>query len=227
MYPLGNLEQKAYGDNMAYSKTLEGGSSMRIEVVKIADWKNYKIEEEEVIKVVTTEGFDNNKFPGAGLPFYEFTFSFMAEVPYENEGWSNGIDLRKVDTIILKKKIRDYFKMYQKTYEEKNSTKIVNINYDLAMRNANSLYKSKEDINDLWGEYNEDINTENKDFQALENYELTFYRGGKIVTFKHSSDFETDEILRGCPALYYLYDENYYANFLGVYLYLPESKYNG
>ncbi|MCD8403927.1 hypothetical protein LNI92_12615, partial [Tenacibaculum finnmarkense genomovar finnmarkense] len=120
MYPIGNLEQEAYGGEMPYYKTLKGGSSMRIEVIKIPDWKNYDIAAEEIIKVVTTEGFDTNKFPGAGLPYYEFTFSFTAEVPYENEGWSNGIDLRKIDSTILKKKIWNYFKMYQKIHEEKN-----------------------------------------------------------------------------------------------------------
>ncbi|MCG8894661.1 hypothetical protein G1K73_13010 [Tenacibaculum finnmarkense] len=226
MYPIGNLEQEAYGDEMPYYKTLKGGSSMRIEVIKIPDWKNYDIAGEEIIKVVTTEGFDTNKFHGAGLPYYEFTFSFTAEVPYKNEGWSNGVDLRKVDTTILRKKIWNYFKMYQKAYEKKDINNIVNINYDNAIRNANALYKNKDKINDLWEEYNENVNTEDKEFQPLKNYELVFYGEGKIATFKHSSGLDIDSRLRGTSALYFLYDDQSMAYFLGLYLYMDKDKYN-
>ncbi|MCG8734791.1 hypothetical protein G1K90_12495, partial [Tenacibaculum finnmarkense] len=48
MYPIGNLEQEAYGDEMPYYKTLTKGSSIRIEVIKIPDWKNYNIAAEEI-----------------------------------------------------------------------------------------------------------------------------------------------------------------------------------
>ncbi|MCG8734661.1 hypothetical protein G1K90_11830, partial [Tenacibaculum finnmarkense] len=48
MYPIGDLEQEAYGDDMPYYKTLKGGSSMRIEVIRIPDWKNYDIAGEEI-----------------------------------------------------------------------------------------------------------------------------------------------------------------------------------
>ncbi|MCD8418714.1 hypothetical protein J2Q11_13500 [Tenacibaculum finnmarkense genomovar finnmarkense] len=227
MYPIGNLEQEAYGDEMPYYKTLKGGSSMRIEVIKIPDWKNYDIAAEEIIKVVTTEGFDTNKFPGAGLPYYEFTFSFTAEVPYENEGWSNGIDLRKIDSTILKKKIWNYFKMYQRAYEEKDINKIVNIEYDNEVRVSSSEYEKKKDISGIWDEYKNDINIEDKEFQYLKDYELVFYGGGRIVTFKHSSHLDIDSRLRGRSALYFLYDDQSRVCFLGLYLYMDKDTYNG
>jgi len=227
MYPLGNLEQEAYGDDVAYYKTLEGGSSMRIEVVKITDWKNYKIEEEEVIKVVTTEGFDNNKFPGAGLPFYEFTFSFMAEVPYENEGWSNGIDLSKVETAILKEKIRDYFKKYQKILENKDIDSESKICFGLFTREAQSEYWNKEHTEEVCNELLKYNKIEDKEFQPLENYELAFFGGGRIATFKHSSHLDIDPRLRGKPALYFLYKNQSYVSFSSLYIYMDKDKYNG
>lgn len=227
MYPMGDLLQKAFGDDEPYMNTLYGGSSMSIEVVKVADWKNYSITDEETIKVHKTEGFDTNKFPGAGLPFYEFTFTFTAEVPYENEGWSNGINLQEIDSTILKKKILDYFKNYQKLYEEKDINKFIDINYNSELREAYSSYKSKEDINLIWEEANEVVAIDDKEFQPIKNYELVFYGEGKIATFKHSSHLAQDYRLRGQSGLYFLYDNQYYARFLGRYLYLPKEKYNG
>ncbi|PKH49676.1 hypothetical protein CXF68_02745 [Tenacibaculum sp. Bg11-29] len=230
MYPIGNLEQEAYGDEMPYYKTLKGGSSMRIEVIKIPDWKNYDIAGEEIIKVVTTDGFDTNKFPGAGLPYYEFTFSFTAEVPYENEGWNNGIDLRKIDSTILKKKIWNYFKMYQKIHEEKNKDNKSQKHFEQLSREAKSEYWKKEKIESVCSEMLYSVSLENKNFQPLKDYKLVFYGGGKIATFKHSSLLGTDSRLRGESALYFLYkneSDRLKGRFLSLYLYMDKDKYNG
>ncbi|WCC41177.1 hypothetical protein PJJ26_00030 (plasmid) [Tenacibaculum finnmarkense] len=116
--------------------------------------------------------------------------------------------------------------MYQKAYEKKDINNIVNINYDNAIRNANALYKNKDKINDLWEEYNENVNTEDKEFQPLKNYELVFYGEGKIATFKHSSGLDIDSRLRGTSALYFLYDDQSMAYFPGLYLYMDKDKYN-
>ncbi|WP_198553743.1 hypothetical protein [Tenacibaculum sp. Bg11-29] len=226
MYPIGNLEQEAYGDEMPYYKTLKGGSSMRIEVIKVPDWKNYDIAAEEIIKVVTTEGFDTNKFPGAGLPYYEFTFPFIAEVPYENEGWSNGVDLRKVDTTILRKKIWSYFKSEQKILENKDVDSDAKAYFNLFAREAKSEYWDKEKTERVCNERLDITKIKDKEFQPFKNYELVFYGEGKIATFKHSSGLDIDSRLRGTSALYFLYDDQSMAYFPGLYLYMDKDKYN-
>ncbi|EWH08370.1 hypothetical protein KLA_17579, partial [Cellulophaga geojensis KL-A] len=99
----------------------------------------------------------NQEFVGAGLPFYEFSFTFKAEVPFEFEGWTNGIDLRKVDSTLLKQKIISYFKMYQKKYEEKNVNAIVNLNYNFTLRNVTTQYQSKQHLKEIWEEYANDL----------------------------------------------------------------------
>ncbi|MDO6855323.1 hypothetical protein Q4599_17205 [Cellulophaga lytica] len=227
MYPYGDLLQQEFGEDQPYMSTLNKGSAMLVEVIKVPDWKNYNISKEESIKVVKTKGYDNQEFVGAGLPFYEFSFTFKAEVPFEFEGWTNGIDLRKLDSTLLKQKIISYFKMYQKKYEEKDVNSIVNLEYNNVFRTSFSEYERKDQINDLWDEYNRVTNIEDKEFQPLKDYELAFFGDGKIATLKHSSHLGIDSRLRGQSALFFLYNNQSRARFLGMYLYMDKDKYTG
>ncbi|MCL5244953.1 hypothetical protein M4I21_03985, partial [Cellulophaga sp. 20_2_10] len=201
-----DLLQQEFGEDQPYMSTLKKGSAMLVEVVKVPDWKNYSISKEESIKVVKTEGYNKQEFVGAGLSFYEFSFTFNAEVPFEFEGWSNGIDLRKVDSTLLKQKIINYFKSYQKKYEEKDVNAIVNLNYNFTLRNVTTQYQSKQQLKEIWQEYNNDLTINDKKFQPLKNYELAFFGDGKIATLKHSSHLDGDSRLRGHSALFFLYE---------------------
>ncbi|MDO6855352.1 hypothetical protein Q4599_17405, partial [Cellulophaga lytica] len=154
-------------------------------------------------------------------------FTFNAEVPFEFEGWTNGIDLRKVDSTLLKQKIISYFKMYKKKYEEKNVNAIVNLNYHNELRVSSSEYEKKKQINNIWKEYSSEVSIVDKEFQPLEDYELAFFGDGKIATLKFTSNINGDSRLRGESALYFLYDDKYMARFLGVYLYMDKDKYTG
>ncbi|EWH10550.1 hypothetical protein KLA_16642 [Cellulophaga geojensis KL-A] len=230
MYPYGDLLQQEFGEDQPYMNTLNKGSSMLVEVIKVPDWKNYTISKEESIKVVKPEGYDNQEFVGAGLPFYEFSFSFNAKVPFEFEGWSNGIDLRKVDSTLLKQKIISYFKSYQKKYEEKDVNAIVNLEYNNVFRTSFSEYERKDQINGLWEENNEGVNIKDKEFQPLQNYELAFFGEGKIATLKFGSNINTDSRYRGASTLYFTYKNKsgrLRGRFLGVYLYMDKDKYTG
>ncbi|MDO6855353.1 hypothetical protein Q4599_17410 [Cellulophaga lytica] len=227
MYPYGDLLQQEFGEDQPYMSTLKKGSSMLVEVIKVPDWKNYNISKEESIKVVKTEGYDNQEFVGAGLPFYEFSFTFKAEVPFEFEGWTNGIDLRKVDSTLLKQKIISYFKMYQKKYEEKNVNAIVDLNYNFTLRNFTTQYQSKQHLKEIWEEYANDLAINDKEFQPLKDYELAFFGDGKIATLKHSSGLDGDSRLRGHSALFFLYENQNWFRSLGVYLYMDKDKYTG
>ncbi|WP_435313373.1 hypothetical protein, partial [Cellulophaga fucicola] len=103
----------------------------------------------------------------------------------------------------------------------------VNLNYNNALRNATTQYKSKKQLNGLWEEYNSVINIKDKEFQPLKNYELAFFGEGKIATLKFSSNINTDPRHRGESALFFLYNNQSRARFLGVYLYMDKDKYTG
>lgn len=225
MYPLGNSLKKEF-ESSPYFDTLEGGSGVTVEVIRVDDWANYSLESERIIKKVTSEGSENNQFVGAKLPYYEFTFSFNAEVPFENEGWSNGVDLRKYDKEKLKKQVLNYFQEYQTVHEKGDINTIVNKVYGKEYRFAESKYQTKEYTQSVWDEYLDEINKPEKEFQPLKDYELAFYGNGRIVTLKHSSLLGGVENprLRGRSASYFLYNNKTRARFLGIYLMLPKEK---
>ncbi|MDO6855325.1 hypothetical protein Q4599_17215 [Cellulophaga lytica] len=237
MYPYGDLLQQEFGEDQPYMSTLKKGSAMLVEVIKVPDWKNYNISKEESIKVVKTEGYDNQEFVGAGLPFYEFSFTFNAEVPFEFEGWTNGIDLRKVDSTLLKQKIISYFKGYQKIYEEENINKYFKINFDKTARNLTSNYyahkahSGDQVFEEIKEQFLNSLLKKNKDFLPLKDYELSFFGEGKVVTLKQSSSFKVDKRFRGKSALHFLYqnEDEEFRRMISpyIYLYLPKDKYTG
>ncbi|MCL5244955.1 hypothetical protein M4I21_03995, partial [Cellulophaga sp. 20_2_10] len=177
--------------------------------------------------VVKTEGYNNQEFVGAGLAFYEFSFTFKAEVPFEFEGWSNGIDLRKVDSTLLKQKIISYFEAYKKLHDQKNESSKSKEHFDQLLREGTSEYWNKKEIKRVYDEMVYSVSLENKEFQPLKNYELAFFGDGKIATLKHSSHLDVDSRLRGQSALYFLFNNKSRARFLGVYLYMDKDNYTG
>ncbi|MCL5244952.1 hypothetical protein M4I21_03980, partial [Cellulophaga sp. 20_2_10] len=187
--------------------------------------------------VVKTEGYNNQEFVGAGLAFYEFSFTFKAEVPFEFEGWSNGIDLRKVDSTLLKQKIISYYKMYQKIYEEENVDKYFSINFNNTVRKvttsyyAHKVHDGDQIFEELKKQFLNSLMKKNKDFLTLKDYELAFYGNGRIATLKQSSSFEIDQRFRGKPALHFLYQNEgeEFRRMISpyIYLYMDKDNYTG
>jgi len=107
MYPLGTLLQEEYGEeNYDDILTLLPQSNVEVKVTHIADLKTYESpSKDEKTLLIHNSPVDNQKeFIGKGLPYYEYSFEFDAKVPYEFEGWSNGVDLSTVNQEELKEK---------------------------------------------------------------------------------------------------------------------------
>ncbi|MFC6268186.1 hypothetical protein [Frigoriflavimonas asaccharolytica] len=226
MYPIGDLLQKAYGEDKPFFKNLEGGSSVSIEVIKVNDWKNYQMKDEQTIMVHQSPGFEDNKLPAAGSPFYEYTFSFNAQVPYENEGWSKGVDLRKLDQNKLKQKVLAYYKNVQKIFEDEDADAKAQAEFGQLLRRAQSNYWDVKYTQETWDEYKESLKFKDKTFQPIENYEVQFYGNGRIIYFKFPSSPNTDRFLRGKSVLYFEYPtENgkIRGEFPRTYLYMPQD----
>ncbi|WP_438711100.1 hypothetical protein ACSTS3_21530 [Aquimarina muelleri] len=113
LYPLGDALKNAYGEEETVT-TLLPKTEMKVSVVKYEAFNiSQDLDDEIVVKEhnsPTKEG--TNEFIGAGLPYYEYTFTFNAEVPYSNEGWSNGEDLTRFDKEELEKQVLKYYNEY-------------------------------------------------------------------------------------------------------------------
>ncbi|WP_282116684.1 hypothetical protein [Cellulophaga baltica] len=229
LYPLEDLMVDTYGKGETIN-TLLNNTSMNIEVIKYEDVKTGTRIGDEILvekhESLTKKG--TREFIGSGLPYYEYTFTFEATVPYEIEGWSNGQDLTKYDKKELEAVVLKKYAQIKQLYLEKNIDKLVQVEYlDKSLREDISDYKDKETIKRYWDNYYADVILEDKQFQSIEGYEMQFFGNNKIVTFRHPVISPMDPRLKGEAALYFLNTEDsgiIIANFKGVYLFLPEGK---
>ncbi|WP_148639346.1 hypothetical protein [Aquimarina longa] len=227
LYPLGDLMVEAY-DKGTTITTLLKNTRMTIEVIRVDDFKTYSGFDDEHTVVLhhspTKEG--SHEFEGAGLPYYEHTFTFTAEVPYIHKGWSDGQDLTKFDKKELEEKVVAYYEMFKSLYQNKDLNGVAKQRYGFELRNSKAKYQSKEDLEKRWEEYTEMVFQSDKEFQPLEDYVLSFYGNGRIVSLRHPSKEPVDYRLRGESALWFLYEteDATNAHFPGIYLYLPKGE---
>ena len=162
------------------------------------------------------------EFEGAGKKYYEITYEFDATVPYENEGWSKGQDLTKLDQKLLEKKTVEFYNYYKNIYSSNKADELAKNEYGSMKRDAISQYQDKKEISKIWDEYLFNLKTVKK-WYSLEKYKKVFYGNGKIIKLEQAND---ESLYRGESALYYDSVENgdTYGNSLGLYLYLPEGK---
>jgi hypothetical protein len=229
LYPLEDLMVDTYGKGETIN-TLLKNTSMNIEVIKYEDVKTgTRIGDEILIakhESLTKKG--TKEFIGSGLPYYEYTFTFEATVPYEIEGWSNGQDLTKYDKEELEAVVLKKYAQIKQLYLEKNVNKLVQIEYlKKSLREDTSDYRDKQTIKEYWDNYYADILLEDKRYQPLEGYQMQFFGNNKIVTFRHPVTAPVDPRLKGKAALYFLNTEDsgrIIATFTGVYLFLPKGE---
>ncbi|WP_438711102.1 hypothetical protein ACSTS3_21535 [Aquimarina muelleri] len=229
LYPLGDALQRAYGEGEMVT-TLLPKTEMKVSVVKYEAFNiSQDLDDEIVVKehtAPTKEG--TNEFIGAGLPYYEYTFTFNAEVPYSNEGWLDGQDLTKFDKEELEKKVLNYYKMYKQLYVNKKFDQILRLEFDQELRICKSLYKDENGIVKIWNEYKNEFDFEKKEYQSIENYEISFYGNNKIVCLKFPSKEPVDRRHRGKGAFWFKYknDENgpTRARWTNIYLYIPKGQ---
>jgi len=225
LYPIGNLIAETY-DSYENGKaivektitTLTDLTAVSINIIKMDKKKGQKLEDEEVVmehSSATKEG----KFIASGKPYYEYTFTFNAQVPYENEGWSKGQDLRKLDPKLLEKKAVEFYQEYGKLFEKKDKSLLASLNFGHEKRNAIAYYKNQKDIKELWDEYLYGLKINNVKVLPIENYSMVFFGDGKIVFLLLNS---LKESYRGGGAL--IIDSDEAIDMPGIYLYLPEGK---
>ncbi|WP_282116680.1 hypothetical protein [Cellulophaga baltica] len=226
LYPLEDLMVDTYGKGDTVH-TLLKNTSMNIEVIKYEDVKTGTRIGDEILvtKHESSTKKGTREFIGSGLPYYEYTFTFNATVPYNNEGWSNGEDLKKFDKEELEKIVVKKNLLIGKLYKEKNLDSLVKIEHFNKLIYGIANYRTKEEFQGIFDQYKADVFKE-KEIQSMEGYQMEFYSEHKIVTLRYSITTPPDPRLKGQPALYYLYKDEYgtLVDFLSIYLFLPKGK---
>ncbi|MFI0430155.1 hypothetical protein [Mariniflexile sp. HMF6888] len=113
LYPLGDLEKEMYENGESYP-TLTDFTRLSIWIIQMDNKGEQKLKDEVEVMHHINLTDENDNFIASGESYYEFSFEFQAEVPYEVEGWINGQDLTKLDQKLLEEKALEYLNTYQK-----------------------------------------------------------------------------------------------------------------
>ena len=228
MYPIGDAIKDAYGKGETIS-TLQRNSNVSIKVVKY-DAFNISDELDDEIIVMQHNSPTNNKtdeFLGDGLPFYEYTFTFDANVPYHLRAhYTEGEDLKKINIDTLKIQVLKYYENLKTIFENKNADLFAKLSIGDNIRLAQADFNNEQYIKDSWEWFESMIKISDKNFFDLEEgVQMQFFGNGKLVSLKHPTLNPIDKRLRGKPALGFLHEEDgrRKAKFIGVFLYLPKG----
>jgi hypothetical protein len=227
MYPIGDAIKDAYSKGETIT-TLQSNSNVSIKVVKYEAFNISDELDDEII--VTQHNSPTNKktdeFIGEGLPYYEYAFTFNAEVPYELEGWSNGEDLTKFDKEDLEEAVVSYYKNYQNIYKNKDEDLLAKTAFGDIFIISQGKYKNKREIQSAWDEMRGNLYYADKDFEILENYVVDISFDKKTVVLKHPSLTPVDDRLRGESSFWFKYtdEENDTSAFFSyIYSYIPKG----
>ncbi|WP_158978278.1 hypothetical protein [Cellulophaga sp. L1A9] len=233
LYPIGDLIKEEYGEGETVT-TLLGNTEITIEVIRVADINTYRSivdDERLILKHESKKDLKTNEFGGSGLPYYEYTFTFDAQVPYEIEGWTNAIDLRKQDQEKLELAIVNHYKKMQQLYKANDAASIMNMEYAMFERLAITEYRDRRYIKEMVQELYEPIQIPNKDYQPIIDYKVEYFGDGRVICLWHPSIFEKPDLdprLSRESSFYYIYlteDNKRRARFQGILLSIPKDKH--
>lgn len=120
-------------------------------------------------------------------PYYEETVYLDLEVPYSLSILDNSQSLYTKDSEKLKQLEREVLAKYNQIrdiYLKGTKDDLANVNYGKEKRLAQQMYLTKDEIKSGWDsdyQFRTDSNLEFFDLKPIENYEMKFYAGGKLV----------------------------------------------
>ena len=210
-------------------KTLVDWTKIKIEVFqrnKSDTDKNAFANEKPIIKHVSLTESDGKTFVGKSKDYYEYSFTFDAIVPYENEGWENSKDLSKMDQKELLHKVGNAYKQVWQMKDDKKVDDFFALLYNKEKENAQCEYSTENDLTESLQSYMKPVLKKDYKMQPLENYKMVVCGGGRLVCLQQNS---LDVRLRGESALWAKYkdeDGNIIGNFISLYLHIPKGKTN-
>lgn len=215
MYPVGDLINKDLGlENGTPATKLSDKAKVDISVVMM-DKKSKKSFDDE--KVITTQVSSKE---AVGKEFYEFSFTFNAEVPYQFEGWTKGQDIKKLNQTLVQKKAVEFYEMVGKMYLNKDINSLIKLDYLSNVRTMASLYADKQYISEFLDEYRNDVQNYQYNMSPIQDFDIEYMGDGRLLRLVNRSQRSK---LRGGSALLLSYGKN--GTFAPeVTLYLPEGR---
>ena len=175
-------------------------SAVKLGIGSYDNQNEFAIEKQQSnLFIYQTPEDENGFFKYAGKEYFEQTVTFtLPEVPYKIEGWKDSQDLRNFDKKLLEQKVLQAYQMIQKSFKERDLDKIAQFSYNKMKDQAIAQYFDEEEVQEGWEKLISIAGTDNLEFFPLENYELVFYGGGRLVGLKSK---KKDKGFRGSSAL--------------------------
>jgi hypothetical protein len=127
--------------------------------ISVADNQHQKLQgdmDNEFVTPITLtkDEYDNDieNFIATGKDYYEGSFTFVAKVPYELEGFENAQDLRKLDIKIVEGKLLKEYASIRNMYQNKEYNNIAKTSYNSLRDQFIAEYQTKENIQSIWEE---------------------------------------------------------------------------
>lgn len=120
-----------------------------------------------------------------GLPYFEMSKLFYAELPFENEGWSKSINLKKYDQDLLKKEINEAYNKIYNLILNRDVDSLRPLFKDFLEMRVKSFYLNLQNRNEdsEWAGFVELIKNQELELLPLpEKAYLNFYADGKMAT---------------------------------------------
>jgi len=158
----------------------------------VTDWKNNTPMNTINSKLLTLPLIEG-KPACSGLPYIEYSSTFLVTVPYKIDGWVNGVNLEKEDS----NKVRmETINVYEKL-------RLIKANKDIAgelyfSKNAmaaygQSLYRDANDFKLYPDECEKIYNSKGFSMQPLDQCIIKYYGNGKVVALERVDLYNRDE----------------------------------
>ncbi|MBL4745915.1 MAG: hypothetical protein JKY08_06080 [Flavobacteriaceae bacterium] len=229
MYPVGDLIKEAYdyGETVTH---LGDASSVSVKVVRYNNQGDMGFDDEFEVKSHQSPTKDANGevFAGCGLTYFEYSFEFHADVPYNlsENSWGNAADLRKVKKEYLNDAVYEYYQNYIHALKNNKKDYIAQKDFIATLVQAQAYYNTEEEVQEIWDETTEFMNNPSLEPQPITNYELIFYADGEVCQLRHKNP--SDKRLRNKSSAWVLYKNNDRegAMFYNLYLYCNKKSFN-
>ncbi|WP_148639422.1 hypothetical protein [Aquimarina longa] len=173
LFPLGKINNKEY-------TTIDADDSFRLKIFKRDKKQPYEAGAYDIVKEHYAPLTD-------GLPYYEETFTFEAEVPYQLNGWSESQVLIDMDPKELEQEILDFYKEYDDIIQNQDEKKWVDMATTRELEYLKSAHYNDSKNSGIRSRINHFINVIDSDFIEpfpMDKYKIIFGGDGKVVTLK-------------------------------------------
>ncbi|MDY3318972.1 hypothetical protein PG637_06095 [Riemerella anatipestifer] len=224
LYPVGDAYKREYEGFDEEFTTLTDQTAFSVSVIEIDNRSAKDFDDEILIAKHHTPTDEKGNFIGSGKPYYEGSFTFTANVPYEINTLDTAKDLSKLDKEELEKKALEWNKMVQKIYETKDKDALARIYFEQEKRNSIAYYATSEDNQELWDEYLDVLERKNRMYKEMKDYKMSYFSNNRLVSLLHNTP-DIRYVNGGILTYFYTDedgDERYDMDKL--YLYMPKDS---